>query len=76
MKDGARLQVRTVAPSAKPMGFPRSLRRTTAAYLHEAGVPQSLAMTLFGHDSAYIHSIYVNVGEEVMRSAAQKLLAL
>jgi integrase len=53
-----------------------SLRRSTATYLHEAGVPQSVAMALIGHDSADIHSIYVNVGEEAMRSAAQKLPAL
>ena len=53
-----------------------SLRRSTATYLHEAGVPQSVAMALIGHDSTDIHSIYVNVGEEAMRSAAQKLPAL
>lgn len=53
-----------------------SLRRSTATYLHEAGVPQSVAMALIGHDSADIHSIYVNVGEEALRSAAQKLPAL
>ena len=53
-----------------------SLRRSTATYLQEAGVPQSVAMALIGHDSADIHSIYVNVGEEAMRSAAQKLPAL
>ena len=53
-----------------------SLRRSTATYLHEAGVPQSVAMAILGHDSADIHSIYVNVGEEAMRSAAQKLPAL
>jgi integrase len=50
-----------------------SLRRSTATYLHEAGVPQSVAMALIGHDSEDIHSIYVNVGEEAMRSAAKKL---
>ena len=53
-----------------------SLRRSTATYLHEAGVPQSVAMALIGHDSADIHSIYVNVGEEAMRSAASKLPSL
>ncbi len=53
-----------------------SLRRSTATYLHEAGVPQSVAMALIGHDSADIHSIYVNVGEEALRSAAQKLPSL
>ena len=53
-----------------------SLRRSTATYLHEAGVPQSVAMALIGHDSADIHSIYVNVGEEAMRAAARKLPAL
>lgn len=53
-----------------------SLRRSTATYLHEAGVPQSVAMALIGHDSADIHSIYVNVGEQAMRDAAGKLPAL
>jgi len=53
-----------------------SLRRSTATYLHEAGVPQSVAMALIGHDSADIHSIYVNVGEQAMRDAASKLPAL
>lgn len=41
-----------------------------------AGVPPCVAMALIGHDSADIHSIYVNVGEEAMRSAAQKLPSL
>lgn len=50
-----------------------SLRRSTATYLHEAGVPQSVAMALIGHDSEDIHSIYVNVGEEALRSASKKL---
>ena len=33
-------------------------------------------MALIGHDSADIHSIYVNVGEQAMRDAASKLPAL
>lgn len=53
-----------------------SLRRSTATYLHEAGVPQSVAMALIGHDSADIHSIYVNVGEEALRQASAKLPSL
>jgi integrase len=53
-----------------------SLRRSTATYLHEAGVPQSVAMALIGHDSTDIHSIYVNVGEEALRKASRKLPAL
>lgn len=53
-----------------------SLRRSTATLLHEAGVPQSVAMAVIGHDSADIHAIYVNVGEEALRSAANKLPAL
>jgi integrase len=53
-----------------------SLRRSTATYLHEAGVPQSVAMALIGHDSTDIHSIYVNVGEEALRNAAGKLPSL
>jgi integrase len=53
-----------------------SLRRSTATYLHEAGVPQSVAMALIGHDSADIHSIYVNVGEKALRAASKKLPSL
>jgi integrase len=53
-----------------------SLRRSTATYLHEAGVPQSVAMALIGHDSRDIHSIYVNVGEAALRKAAGKLPSL
>jgi len=34
-----------------------SLRRSTATYLHEAGVPQSVAMALIGHDSADISMV-------------------
>jgi site-specific recombinase XerD len=53
-----------------------SLRRSTATYLHEAGVPQSVAMALIGHDSADIHSIYVNVGQEALKKASKKLPSL
>jgi integrase len=53
-----------------------SLRRSTATLLNESGVPQSVAMALTGHDSADIHSIYVNVGEQAMRDAAIKLPTL
>lgn len=49
------------------------LRRTATTLLHEAGVPQAVAMALIGHDSEEIHSIYVNVGEVAMRDAAGKL---
>lgn len=50
-----------------------SLRRTAATVLHEIGVPQAVAMAFIGHDSEDIHAIYVNVGEEAMRTAAAKL---
>jgi len=50
-----------------------SLRRTAATVLHEIGVPQSVAMAFIGHDSEDIHAIYVNVGEEAMRTAAAKI---
>jgi hypothetical protein len=33
-------------------------------------------MDLIGHDSADMNSIYVKVGEQAMRDAAGKLLAL
>ena len=50
-----------------------SLRRTATTLLHEAGVPQSVAMALIGHDSKDIHKTYVNVGELAMRDASSKL---
>jgi integrase len=50
-----------------------SLRRTATTLLHEAGVPQSVAMALIGHDSKDIHKTYVNVGEVAMRDASSKL---
>jgi integrase len=53
-----------------------SLRRSTATLLHEAGVAQAVAMALIGHDSADIHGIYVNVGEDALRAAAHKLPSL
>jgi hypothetical protein len=33
-------------------------------------------MALIGHDSADIHSIYVNVGHEALQKAAKKLPTL
>jgi integrase len=50
-----------------------SFRRSATTLLHEAGVHQSVAMVLIGHDSADIHAVYVNIGEQALREASAKL---
>lgn len=50
-----------------------SLRGTATTLLHEAGVPEAVAMALIGHDSKEVHKTYVNVGESAMRDASSKL---
>lgn len=39
-------------------------------------VPAAVAQALIGHDSEEIHAIYINVGEDALRSAAGKLPAV
>jgi hypothetical protein len=46
-----------------------SLRRTATTLLHEAGVPPTVAQALIGHDSEEVHSDYITVGREALRSA-------
>jgi integrase len=53
-----------------------SLRRTATTLLHEAGVPSTVAQALIGHDSEEVHSDYITVGREALRSAAHKFPAL
>lgn len=50
-----------------------ALRATATTLLHEAGVPAAVAQALIGHDSEEIHKIYVKVGSESLRQAAEKL---
>ncbi len=50
-----------------------SLRATATTLLHEAGVPAAVAQALIGHDSEEIHKIYVKVGSDSLRQAADKL---
>jgi integrase len=50
-----------------------SLRATATTLLHEAGVPAAVAQALIGHDSEEIHKIYVKVGSDALRNAADTL---
>jgi integrase len=50
-----------------------SLRHSATTFLHELGVPVSVAQALVGHDSAASHQNYVGVGMEAVRAAADKL---
>lgn len=50
-----------------------SLRRTATTWLHEAGVPEAVVRELIGHDSEEVHRVYVSVGMEAMKKAANAL---
>jgi integrase len=50
-----------------------SLRRTATTLLHEAGVPQRVVQAMIGHDSSEIHQLYVAIGAENLRKAADSL---
>ncbi|MDC0259208.1 site-specific integrase [Verrucomicrobiales bacterium] len=52
-----------------PLSF-HSLRRTATTLLHEAGVPAAVAQELIGHDSEAIHEVYVAIGDEALKQAA------
>jgi integrase len=52
-----------------PLSF-HSLRHTATTLLHEAGVPAAVAQALIGHDSEAIHQLYVGVGFEALKKAA------
>lgn len=47
-----------------------SLRRTATTLLHEAGVPQQVVQAMIGHDSTEVHQLYVAIGSEALRKAA------
>jgi integrase len=50
-----------------------SLRHTCTSWLHEAGVPPSVAMSFVGHGSSEINQHYVTVGDDSLRRAADSL---
>jgi integrase len=50
-----------------------SLRRTATTLLHEAGIPQQVVQAMIGHDSAEVHQLYVAIGAENLRKAADSL---
>jgi integrase len=57
---------------SNPVSF-HSLRRTATTLMHEAGVPQQVVQAMIGHDSADIHQLYVAIGQEALRKAADSL---
>lgn len=50
-----------------------SLRRTATSWLHEAGVANSVAQALIGHESDKVHHGYISVGREALKAAVGKL---
>jgi site-specific recombinase XerD len=46
------------------------LHYTATTLLHERGVPAAVAQALLGHDSEAIHQVYVSVGFEAFKKAA------
>jgi integrase len=50
-----------------------SLRRTATTLLHEAGIPQQVVQAMIGHDSAEVHQLYVAIGAENLRKAADSI---
>lgn len=50
-----------------------SLRATATTLLHELGIPAAVAQAFIGHDSEEIHKVYVKVGSEALRNAADTL---
>ena len=61
------------APVAKSSLSFHSLRHTATTLLHEGGVPAAVAQALIGHDSEAIHQVYVSVGFEALKKAADTL---
>jgi integrase len=56
-------------------GF-HSLRHSVATQFAEAGVPQAVAEAILGHNNAYVHKIYVHVGNKAVDSAIEQLPAV
>ena len=49
------------------------LRHTTNTMLKEAGVPESVAMAILGHESRQISRIYTHMPEKSLKEAVEKL---
>ena len=58
-----------------PLTF-HSLRHAAATWLRDAGVSESLAMELIGHDSVSVDRSYVHPSPDAMRNALNALPAL
>jgi integrase len=50
-----------------------SLRRTATTMMHEAGMPAAVVQAMIGHDSEAMHKLYISVGSDAMRNAANAL---
>jgi integrase len=50
-----------------------SLRRTATTFMHEAGIPQAVVQAMIGHDSAAVHDLYISVGRDALKKAAEAL---
>jgi site-specific recombinase XerD len=41
--------------------------------MHEAGIPQAVVQAMIGHESAAVHNLYVSVGHDALRKAAEAI---
>ncbi|MDD4017817.1 MAG: site-specific integrase [Kiritimatiellae bacterium] len=64
-----------VSREVNPLTF-HSLRHAAATWLRDAGVSESLAMELIGHDSVSVDRSYVHTSPDAMRNALNALPAL
>ncbi len=64
-----------VTREVNPLTF-HSLRHAAATWLRDAGVSESLAMELIGHDSVSVDRSYVHTSPDAMRNALNRLPAL
>jgi integrase len=73
IKNGKSRGVGRKAPRQQnPLTF-HSLRHTATSWLKEAGVPESVARDIIGHDSAEISRLYTHTGERAKRAAVDLL---
>ena len=61
-----------VSREVNPLTF-HSLRHAAATWLRDAGVSESLAMELIGHDSVSVDRGYVHTNPQAMRDALNRL---
>jgi integrase len=64
----ATARTRSGARAASQLSF-HALRRTATTLVHEAAIPQAVALALIGHDSAAVHGTYISVGHEAFVKA-------